>query len=63
MNNNSTTVYQSAAVLDAAATLASEIIRKVAGNEVANTINNSTLTSEAVRSIIISRIQSKLKIS
>ena len=61
--NNSTTVYQSAAVLDAAATLASEIIRKVAGNEVANTINNSTLTSEAVRSIIISRIQSKLKIS
>lgn len=60
---NHTTVYQSASVLEAAATLASEVIRKVAGNDVANTINNSMVTNDTVKSIIISRIQNKLKIA
>lgn len=61
--NNLTNIHQSAGVLNTAADLATDIIRSVAGNDVANTINNSHAGRELVKAIVISRIQQKLKLS
>lgn len=60
--SNFTNIHQSAGVLNTAANFATDIIRSVAGNDVANTINNSHATRELAKSIIISRIQQKLNL-
>lgn len=52
----------SAVTLANATDLATRIVKNLAGNEVASSIDNNRLTSEAVRCLIISRMGHNLSL-
>lgn len=56
-------VHASAACLKKAAELAKHVIKNVAGNEVANTINNSEVSGQTIEMLVLARVQKQLKIA
>lgn len=57
-----TKAVNSAVVVANAAELAAHVIKNVAGNDISDSLNGSTVTMATVRDIAISRIRQSLKL-
>ena len=57
MNVQNIRVHQSMITLANTTELAVRVIRDIAGNDISNSINGNSLTSDALRALIVSRIQ------
>ncbi len=63
VQNQIENTYRSAVCLKKAAELTAHIVKHVAGNDVASTINNSDITAQTIELLVLARIQHNLRLA
>jgi hypothetical protein len=59
--NNAPVLANSAIALGIAASIASAVVREIAGNDIASTINGTTCTGALAESLVMTRIANNLR--